>query len=128
MNRNGAKVQAVIDNARFLVAWDGETQGGACRTIAAWPVEDQAGLLALLTARGTRLGGTTAQRVCRMVGRDTYILSGDVMKRLRAEGIVTGAATSRTAMAKVQTAFNQWRAESGRPLTQLSQILALSIE
>jgi hypothetical protein len=27
-----------------------------------------------------------------------------------------------------QAAFNRWRAESGRPLTQISQILALSVD
>jgi 3-methyladenine DNA glycosylase Tag len=125
--RNGGKIAAVLANARFLTALQAET-GDAAAHLALWPAEDHAGLLDLLARRGARLGGTTGQRVCRLVGREGYVLTPDVLKRLAIEGVVEGPATSKAAMARVQAAFNRWRAESGRPLTQISQILALSVD
>lgn len=125
--RNGAKIAAVIDNARFLSRLDDES-GGASRHLAKWPVEDHCGLLALISEKGARLGGVTGQRVCRMVGRDGYILAPDVCKRLTREGIIDRSAMSKRAMIAVQDAFNQWRSESDRPLTQISQILAMSVD
>lgn len=125
--RNGAKVAAVIDNARFLSRLDDES-GGASRHLANWPVEDHCGLLALLADKGARLGGVTGQRVCRMIGRDGYILSPDVCKRLTQEGIIDRPPSSKAAMTAVQNAFNRWRSESGRPLTQISQVLAMSVD
>ena len=98
------------------------------RHLARWPVENHCGLLAFLDDEGKRLGGVTGQRVCRMVGRDGYILSPDVCKRLVLEGIIDRAPTSKGAMAAVQDAFNRWRSESGRPLTQISQIVAMSVD
>lgn len=125
--RNGAKIMAVIDNARFLQSLEEET-GSASRHLANWPVEDQGGLLALFSSRGSRLGGATGQRVCRMVGRDSYVLSPDVCKRLIEERVIDAFPTSKKALEAVQQAFNRWRAESGRPFTQISQILAMSVE
>lgn len=124
--RNHSKIVAVIENARLLRALDEET-GNASRHLASWPIDDQAGLLDLLARRGSRLGGITAQRVCRMVGRDSYVMSPDVCRRLITERIIAKLPTSRSAMAVVQDAFNIWRAESGRSLTEISQVLAMSM-
>lgn len=125
--RNGAKITAVLENALFLQSLQAET-GDALAHLAHWPVEEHGGLLTLFASRGARLGGVTGQRVCRMVGRDGYLLSPSVLKRLAEEGIAGRAPTSKKAMAAVQDAFNIWRAESGRPLTQISQILAFSVD
>jgi 3-methyladenine DNA glycosylase Tag len=125
--RNAAKIMAVFENARFLSALQAET-GDAVGHLARWPVEDHAELLTLFASRGARLGGLTGQRACRAVGRDGFVLSPDVVKRLALEGVLEGPATSKTALAKAQAAFNRWRAESGRPLTQISQILAFSVD
>lgn len=125
--RNGGKIEAVLENARFLTKLQQET-GDAARHLALWPVEDQKGLMDLFARRGSRLGGATGQRVCRMVGRDAYILSPDVVKRLKLEGLVDGPPTSKAALARVQEAFNRWHWDSGRPMTQVSQILAMSVE
>ena len=125
--RNGAKLSAVIDNARLLKELDAET-GNASKHLAAWPAEDQIGLIGLFTKRGKRLGGATGQRVLRMMGRDSYIFSADVCARLIAEGVIDKAPpTSKKALTTVQDAFNTWRTESGRPMTQISQVLAFSV-
>jgi 3-methyladenine DNA glycosylase Tag len=125
--RNGAKIAAVFANARFLTALQAETGDGAGH-LARWPLEDQAGLTALLAKRGARLGGLTGQRALRMMGRDGYVLSDSVLKRLALERVFEGAPTSKASAAAIQDAFNRWRAESGRPLTQISQILAYSVD
>ncbi len=124
--RNGAKISAVIENAIFLKDLASE-HGSAARFFADWPSDDYIGLLEVLTKRGARLGGATGQRMLRMMGRDSFILSNDVTARLIAEGVVDKAPSSRRDMAAVQAAFNIWRAQSGRSLTEISRVLAMSV-
>ncbi|MCU9847957.1 DNA-3-methyladenine glycosylase I [Defluviimonas sp. WL0024] len=124
--RNGAKIAAVIANAVFLTDLARE-HGSAAGFFSDWPDADQAGLTAFMARRGARLGGVTGQRVLRLMGKDAYILSADVTARLIAEGIVDKAPTSKRDLAAVQEAFNRWRAQSGRSLTEISQVLAMSI-
>jgi hypothetical protein len=62
------------------------------------------------------------------MGRDGFILSPSVAARLVAEGITVKPPTSRKEMATVQTAFNDWSAQSGRSLTEISRVLAMSID
>jgi hypothetical protein len=42
--------------------------------------------------------------------------------------VVDGAPTTKADRAAVQRAFNAWAGETGRPLCQLSQILAMSAD
>ena len=58
---------------------------------------------------------------------DRSVLSNDVVARLVAEGVIDKAPTSKGAMNKVQEAFNIWREQSGRSLTEISRVLAMSI-
>ncbi len=124
--RNGAKIQSVRDNAVFLQGIAAK-HGSVGRFIADWPSDDYAGLLALLAKEGSRLGGTTAQYALRFGGADGYVLSRDVVARLIAEGVVDKPPTSKKAIALVQQAFNEWRSQSGRSLTEISRTLAMSI-
>jgi len=123
--RNGAKIQTVRDNAVFLQEL--RADGGVAKVIGEWPPEDFIGLLNMLKTRGNRLGGATAQYFLRFSGADSFILSGDVTARLIAEGIVDKSPTSKSAMRTVQAAFNEWREQSGRSLTDISRILAMSV-
>ena len=123
--RNGAKVAAVRDNAVFLRGL--RERGGAGQVLGGWPAGDYAGLLDLLASEGARLGGTTGQHALRALGVDGFVLSPDVTARLVAEGVIDGPATSKKARAAVQAAFDAWRRDSGRSLTAISRILALSI-
>jgi len=124
--RHGAKILSVRDNAAFLQELAVE-HGSAAKAIATWPAEDYFGLLAMLKKRGTRLGGSTGAYALRIIGRDSFILSNDVVARLVAEGIVDKAPTSKGALAKVQAAVNTWMDQSGRGLTATSRVLAMSI-
>ncbi|WP_282168852.1 DNA-3-methyladenine glycosylase I [Ruegeria atlantica] len=123
--RNGTKIATVRDNAAFLLELRNE--GGAGQVLGGWPSEDYVGLLAMLAKRGSRLGGASAQYAMRFAGRDSFILSQDVTARLVAEGVVDKPATSKKAMAAVQEAFNTWMDQSGRSLTEISRVLAMSL-
>jgi 3-methyladenine DNA glycosylase Tag len=123
--RNGTKIAAVRDNAAFLLELRDE--GGAGRVLGGWPSTDFVGLLEMLRKRGARLGGTSAQIAMRFAGRDSFILSQDVTTRLIAEGVVDKAPTSKKAMSAVQAAFNTWMDQSGRSLTEISRVLAMSV-
>lgn len=123
--RNGAKIATVRDNATFLL--DLREQGGAGKVLGGWPSEDYIGLLDLLKDKGSRLGGATGQYAMRFCGRDSFILSRDVTARLTAEGVIDKPATSKSALRAVQGAFNTWMEQSGRSLTEISRVLAMSI-
>jgi len=124
--RNGAKIMATIENARFVVA-TAKAHGSFGRFLANWPETDQVGLMEHLKKNASRLGGTTAQYFLRFEGWDAFILSRDVVKALIREGVVTKEPTSKRELAAVQAAFNAWREESGRPVREISRILALSV-
>ncbi|MFD3190557.1 DNA-3-methyladenine glycosylase I [Sedimentitalea sp. HM32M-2] len=123
--RNGTKIATVRDNAAFLLEL--RDQGGAGAVLGGWPSTDFIGLLDLLKTRGARLGGVSGQYAMRFAGRDSFILSRDVTARLIAEGVIDRPAASKTAMRAVQQAFNTWMEQSGRSLTEISRVLAMSL-
>ncbi|MBP1850482.1 DNA-3-methyladenine glycosylase I [Rhizobium halophytocola] len=125
--RHGPKIRAVQENARFIADLS-DAHGSAAAFLANWPGEDYMGLLDLLKKRGTRLGGNTGQYFLRFAGIDGFILSNDVVGRLIAEGVVDKPPTSAKERAAVQAAFNRWAAQSGRSLTEISRVLAVSID
>ncbi len=124
--RHGAKLRSVRDNAILLRDLARE-HGSAARALADWPSTDYVGLLDMLRRRGSRLGGNTGQYFLRFMGKDSFILSRDVVAALIREGVIDKPPSSKAALAAVQAAFNSWMAESGRGLTQISRTLALSV-
>jgi 3-methyladenine DNA glycosylase Tag len=62
-----------------------------------------------------------------MVGKDTFVPSYDVVAALNAQQIIDKVPTSLRDLATVQDAFNQWHAESGRPMCQISMMLAFTV-
>lgn len=124
--RHGTKIRSVQENAAFLIDLSNE-YGSAAKAFANWPSQDFIGLLALIKKRGSRLGGTSGQYFLRSMGKDSFILSRDVVARLISEGVIDKAPTSQKAMAAVQEAFNVWAEQSGRSLKEISRVLALSI-
>lgn len=124
--RNATKIKAVRENAIFVRDIAGE-HGSFGRFLAAWPPDDEIGLLALLGKRGARLGGMTGQYFLRFAGWDAFLLSHDVVAALRDAGLkISETPTSKTDLKKVQDRFNAWRAETGLSNEQLSRILAMS--
>lgn len=124
--RHARKILSVRDNATFLCDL-AEEHGSAANFFANWPDNNYVGLLTLLKKRGNRLGGNTRQYFLRFMGKDSFILSQDVVAALIREGVVTNTPTSQRDLTLVQQAFNQWHEESGRSLTHISKILAFTI-
>ncbi|SEK67831.1 DNA-3-methyladenine glycosylase I [Roseovarius azorensis] len=123
--RHGTKIASVRDNAAFLLSL--RDRGGAGAVLGGWPSADYIGLLDLLKTQGARLGGNTGTYAMRFMRRDGFILSRDVTARLIVEGVIDKPATSKSALRAVQDAFNTWRAQSGRSLTEISRVLAMSV-
>ena len=124
--RHAKKIQSVPRNAAFILSVR-EEAGSFGNFIARWPDDDFVGLWDQLKVRGDRLGGQTGRYFLRFVGKDTPLMSPDVVRALVVQGVVDKAPTSKRALAQVQAAFNAWRDESGRPLCQISRVLSCSV-
>ncbi len=123
--RHGGKIRATHHNAAATCALAAEA-GGMGAYLADWPAGDVVGLWADIAKRFKQMGGRSAPTFLRMAGKDTFILSDDVVRALRDRGVVDGEPKSKRDRALVQDAFNAWADESSRPLCQISMILALS--
>lgn len=125
--RHLAKLRSVPRNAQMVLDLRRE-YGSMGNLIADWPSEDIVGLWRLLAKRGNQLGGLSVPRFLRMVGRDTFVTTGDVLTALVGMGVLDRAtATSQRDLALVQQAFNRLAEQSKRPLSQLSAMLAFTV-
>lgn len=124
--RNAAKIRAVQANAKFLLDL-AAAHGGAARFFADWPDSDYVGLLDVLKKRASHLGGDAAGRFLRAIGKPAFIATPDVGAALVREGVVSRAPSGKRDLALVQAAFNEWARESGRDLTAISRVLAMSV-
>ena len=125
--RNPQKIRSVRENAKFVSDIAAE-HGSFGKFLAAWPADDQIGLLEILDKRGSRLGGFSGQYLLRFLGRDSYILTNDLILCLRDSGVPLSAkGTSKKDMKLAQAQINEWAQETGLPLTHISRICAMSI-
>ncbi len=124
--RHWGKIKATRGNAAAMVRVIDEF-GGFGAYLADWPGDDIMGLWADLTKRFSQMGGNSGPYFLRMAGKDSFLLTGDVVGALIAAGVIAKKPTTRDARAATQAAFNGWAAETGRPLCQISRILALSV-
>ena len=125
--RNPQKIKSVRENARFVSEIAAE-HGSFGKFLAAWPADDQLGLLETLDKRGARLGGFSGQYLLRFLGRDSFILTNDLMLCLRDCGLpISAKGTSKKDMKLAQGQINEWAKETGLPLTHISRICAMSI-
>lgn len=125
--RHRVKLQSIAANARFILTVRDEEGCSFGEFIARWPTTDIVGLWRLLAQRAARLGGRSAAGFLRLAGKDSFLLTSDVVARLVAAGVIDATPTSQRDLARVQDAFNQLQQQSGRPLCQLSAMLSLSI-
>ncbi len=125
--RHWGKLKAVRDNAAALLDVAAE-HGSFGAWLAGWPGEDVVGLWEALAKEFRQMGGNSGPSFLRMVGKDTFVLTHSVAAALKHWGAIAAPPKNRSDRAQVQAAFNTWAAESGRPLCQLSLILAASVE
>jgi 3-methyladenine DNA glycosylase Tag len=125
--RNRQKVLTNQDNARFILD-TARDHGSFGRFVGGWPSTDLIDLFGVLKKGGSRLGGTTGQRVLRNMGKDTFIVTGDVVRCLVRSGLAIGDnPTSQRESRLIQEAFNRWHDETDLPYSHLSRIAALSV-
>ncbi len=124
--RHLGKLRSVPRNAQLMLDLR-EEHGGAGEMIANWPVTEIVGLWRVLIRRGSQFGGLSAPRYLRMVGKDTFVPTQDVVAALAAQKIVDRVPTSQRDLAAIQDAFNHWHEQSGRPMCQLSVMLAHTV-
>jgi 3-methyladenine DNA glycosylase Tag len=124
--RHWGKLKAVRDNAAAMLAI-AEENGSFGAWLAGWPTADIVGLWEALAKRFSQMGGNSGPTFLRMVGKDTFILTHSVAAALQHWGAVAAPPKNRADRAAIQSCFNAWTAETGRPLCQLSLILAASV-
>jgi 3-methyladenine DNA glycosylase Tag len=125
--RHWGKLKSVRDNAAAMMELSGE-HGGFGRWLGDWPADDIVGLWEALAKRFSQMGGNSGPSFLRMVGKDTFILTDSVVGGLKHWGAIEKPPKNRGDRAQVQAAFNGWAQESGRPLCQISLMLAMSHE
>jgi 3-methyladenine DNA glycosylase Tag len=123
--RHGGKLMAVRNNAAAMCDLSDEA-GGFGAYLADWPGSNIVGLWADLTRRFKQLGGNSGPYFLRMAGKDSFVLTDSVVRGLAHWGAFAGNPKTKAGAKAVQAVFNAWAEESGRPLSQLSMILALS--
>ena len=125
--RHWGKLKSVRDNAAAMLAIS-EEYGGFGAWLGTWPGSDIIGLWDALADRFSQMGGNSGPTFLRMVGKDTFILSASVIAGLKRWADMAKPPKNRNERAQVQAHFNAWAVETGRPLSQLSLILAMSVD
>lgn len=125
--RNYKKILTVRENAWFIN--DIRTEHGSfARFIADWPVTDLVGLWEIMKKRGSRLGGNTGPMFLRFMGKDTFILTQDVIACMANHKVIDNhKATSKRDRKSIQAVFNDWHEQTGMPMAHLSRMAAYSI-
>ncbi|WP_320824277.1 DNA-3-methyladenine glycosylase I [Reinekea sp.] len=124
--RHWRKMKTVPINAQMVSDLSQEF-GSFGEFIAQWPGDEIVGLWQLLKKRGAFLGGDGGARVLRMLGKDTFVLSNDVVRVLVNHAVVSAKPTGLRDLNRVQAFFNTLHDQSGLPLSAISTVLAMSI-
>ncbi|MEZ8133495.1 MAG: 3-methyladenine DNA glycosylase Tag [Polaribacter sp.] len=125
--RNFTKIVAVRNNAVYVLDQQ-RRHGSFARFIADWPSEDIVGLWLELKKQGCRLGGNSGPMMLRSMGKDTFLMTKDVCDALVNHGFIEKfSVNSQRDLRRVQDIFNNLREQSGRPLGEVSRILACTV-
>ena len=125
--RNMQKVVGVQHNARFILDVARE-HGSFGKFIARWPGDNLIELFAYLKKHGSRLGGMTGQRVLRNMGKDTFVITDDVVRCLQRAGLdIKDNPGSKRELRLIQDTFNTWHEESGLAYSHISRVCACSV-
>ena len=125
--RNVKKILTVRDNAVFLQQIAAE-HGSAGAFFSKWPREDYVALLTVLKKRASHMSGSTAQYFLRFMGVDSAVFSRDMVAALIREGVVDKAPSSQKDLKACQAAFDRWIEQGAGGLTEISRVLAMSID
>ncbi|MAK61533.1 MAG: 3-methyladenine DNA glycosylase [Ponticaulis sp.] len=124
--RNAMRLASVGKNAVYFR--DIITEHGSVGAFfASWDPDQYFENLVAMRKRTHRLGGTSGMIFLRRMGIESLVFSNDVVRALIANGVVEKLPNSKRDMAATQDAVSKWRSESGRTLSEISQILAMSV-
>lgn len=123
--RHLTKVMTIPANAMMIHNAKREADSFS-QMVADWPSERITELWDYLKKHGKRLGGNTGAYTLRQMGKDTFILSSDVEAHLRSTDVVDSGRNTKRAQLAAGEAFNEWQQQSGRSLSEISQIVAYS--
>ncbi|MCW8347019.1 MULTISPECIES: DNA-3-methyladenine glycosylase I [Vibrio] len=121
--RHLTKVMSIPSNARMIQSARFEHASFA-EMVANWPADSVTELWLHLKKHGARLGGNTGPYALRQLGVDTFILSSDVEGYLRNTKVLDSGRGTKRALKAANVAFAEWQQESGRSLSEISQIIA----
>ena len=124
--RHWGKIKSIRNNA-MMVREVADSKSSFANFLAMWPSAEIVDLWGLLKKQGAQLGGVSGASFLRMVGKDTFILTPDVIAALKSQSIIDKAPTSKRDLKLVQEAFNQWHKESERPFSHISMMLAFTV-
>ncbi|WP_133468136.1 DNA-3-methyladenine glycosylase I [Paraglaciecola marina] len=124
--RNFTKVKTIRDNAQMIDTVARE-HGSFAKFVANWPTDDIIGLWAFLKKNGARLGGNTGPYGLRAIGKDTFLLTNDIVGYFTQRGIISGSAQSKRSLTAIQQSFNELQQQSGRSVQELSLIISRSV-
>ncbi|WP_040297297.1 DNA-3-methyladenine glycosylase I [Alcanivorax hongdengensis] len=124
--RHWGKMKAIRHNAQLVMDLATE-YGSVGQWLADWPAEDTVGLWQILKKRGKQLGGNSGAAFLRMVGKDTWYPTEDVVAVLKSHNVIDKPPSSQRDQKAAQQAFNHWQQQSGRPQAHISKILAFTV-
>ncbi|MDX1802729.1 MAG: DNA-3-methyladenine glycosylase I [Alcanivorax sp.] len=124
--RHWGKMKAIRHNAQLVVDLSRE-YGGVGAFLAGWPAEDTVGLWQLFKKRGKQLGGNSGPAFLRMVGKDTWYPTADVVAALKGHKVIDRAPSSQRDQKAAQQAINLWQQQSGWPQAHISKVLAFTV-
>jgi 3-methyladenine DNA glycosylase Tag len=125
--RHWEKLKSIPANAKAMAALARE-HGSMGAYLASWPADDVVGLWEDIAKRFQQMGGNSAPYFLRMAGKDTFVLTDYVVRGLIECGACKAPPKGKADRRRVQAVFNAWAVETGRPLCQISRLLALSID
>ena len=125
--KNVAKIRSVGQNAAFLKTL-ADQYGNVGQYFAGWKPTDYCKNLRDIQKKGARLGGRCGQTALRRMGVDTIIFTPDVIKALKNAQIIDRIPGSQKDWNALQAAIDSWGQSSSRTLTEISRILAFSVD
>ncbi len=125
--RHWGKIQSVRYNAQAIYDMNVE-QDGFVNILAEWPSDNIVAFWDVLKKQFKQLGGASGPYFLRRVKKDSFLLTGDVIRAMMAWGAIDEVPKNKKQKQHVQNCMNEWHAESGRAYCQISMILALSVD
>lgn len=121
--RHLGKMKSIRLNAAMIVNVAREC-GGFGQFLAEWKETEIVELWRWLKKHGNQLGGMSGPRFLRLVGKDTFLLTDDVVAVLKSLGVVEKMPSAKADLHRVQALFNEWHQQTGMPYSHLSRIVS----